>query len=127
MSTFFVHLQIVPVDKIGASIIRLPVDCTITRATFYVSNGSYRPYRFTNKVALFAGNASTWQDDGTQISDCIELIGVGLQQPLVEIVNFATWANLGSFNSGDMLFLRYCEDSLCKSCYVQATLEFTTV
>lgn len=127
MSTFFVHLQIVPVDKIGNSIIRLPTACTITRATFYVSNGSYRPYRLSNKVALFAGNAATWQDTGTQVSECVHLVGVELQQPLIEITNFASWSNTGNFNAGDMLFLRYCDDSACKACYVQATLEFTTV
>ena len=126
MSSFHVHLGLIPRKNEGRECFRLPCACTLTHFSVYITNGAYRTFYLSNKVRLLSASAANWADTGTPVSIDYTLSGVNMETPIINTTDFAGWTNQGVFKEGDMIFLDYAPDSLCKGCYMQATLVFTT-
>jgi hypothetical protein len=122
MATFYAHIATIS-SNLGSTYFRIPVDCTLTKATLFLSNHKFRGWNSTNTCSIFSQTSASFDDTGEQVSPCYTFDGIG-SLTVIDVTNFSDWSNLGSFKANDIIWIGWCENSACCGAAVQCTLDF---
>lgn len=122
MTAFCAQLSMIA-PYLGSTYFRIPCDCSITRMTLFLSNRGVVGWNQTNTCSILRQTTANFTDEGEQISPNYLFDG-GQLQTLIDVTDFSDWSNTGNFKNGDIIWLGWCRESVCRGASIQCTLDF---